>query len=258
MRDLEIQCLDFFEKEKWVSSNAIKLLFSQPLGLATTEFLTSVQQQQIFEYNNAGELWLQLELYFKESPNTESQKKMLQAIEQILKDTLDGSNVGVLKTKETGTYIMDVSPEIIRQVYLSNDNTLIDLFEKYVPTPPASFFEEKSVPEKIKLREQEAQETIKQVALKTLEPFILKAQRHVRGKIRQREELHRIEEVHASALKWRKMTAEELMQDANTPSLCAEMRTKFIKANYGCGTENSCIFYHKTYHISSYDTECTR
>lgn len=215
MRDIEIQFLDSFTKERWMSSNDMRLLLSQPLGLATTEFLTSVQQQKIFEYNDAGKLWLQLELYFKESP--ENKQQMLQHIEQILKESLDGSNMVDLKTKETGTYIMDVSPEIIRQVYLSNDHVLIDLFEKYVPTPPASFFEEKSIPEKIRLREQEAQETIKKVALKTLEPFILKSQRHIRGKRRQREELHRIEEVHARALNWHKMTAEELMQDANTP-----------------------------------------
>ena len=215
MRDLEIQFLESFSRDRWVSSNDRRLLLAQPLGLATTEFLTSVQQKEIFKYDDTGKLWLQLELYFKEFP--ENQQQMLQHIEQILKESLDGSDMGDLKTKETGTYIMDVSPEIIRQVYLSNDHSLIDLFEKYVPTPLASFFEEKSVPEKIKLREQEAQETIKKVALKTLEPFILKAQRHIREKRRQREELHRIEQVHARQLNRRKMTAEELMQDANTP-----------------------------------------
>jgi len=212
MRGIEVQFLESFSTERW---KALKLLLSQPLGLATTEFLTSVQQQKIFEYNDAGKLWLQLEAYFKES--SENQKQMLQSIDQILKESLDGSNTRYLKTKKTGTYIMDVSPEIIQQVYLSNNHALIDLFERYVPTPPASFFEEKSVPEKIKLYEQEAQETIKKVALKTLEPFIVKAQRYIRGKRRQREELHRIEEVHGRALNWRKMTAEELMQDANTP-----------------------------------------
>lgn len=215
MRDIEIQFLDSFTKTRRVSSTDMKLLLSRPLGLATTEFLTSVQQQQIFEYNDAGKLWLQLEAYFKKSPG--KQKKMLQSVDKILQKSLDGSNTGDLKTKKTGTYIMDVSPEIIRQVYLSNDHALIDLFERYVPTPPASFFEEKSVPEKIKLYEQEAKETIKKVALKTLEPFILKAQRHIRGKRRQREELHRIKKVHGRALNRRKMTAEELMQDANTP-----------------------------------------
>ncbi len=215
MRDIEIQFFESFSREMLISSNNRGLLLSQPLGLATTEFLTSVQQKEIFKYDEAGKLWLQLELYFKDSP--ENQKQRLQQIEQILKASLYGSNAGDLQTKETGTYLMDVSPEIIRQVYLSNAHFLIDLFEKYVPTPPASFFEGKSVPEKIKLREQEAQKTMKKVALKTLEPFILKAQRHIRGKRRQREELHRIEEVHARELNWRKMTAEELMQDANTP-----------------------------------------
>ena len=188
-------------------------MFAQPLGLATIEFLTFVQQEQIFKYDRNGQLWLQLEIYFKPS----SEKQGCQHIEHILKQALEQSSTGHPKTKDTGTYLMEVSPEIIRQVYLSNDPSLLDLFEKYVPTPPASFFAEQSVPEKIKLRAQQAQETLKKVSLKTLEPLILKAQRHLRNKRRQREELRRIEHVYEKQLSSYHITAAALMQDANTP-----------------------------------------
>ena len=144
MRDIEIKLLDSFTKERQISYSDKKMLFSQPLGFATTEFLTTIQKKEIFKYDSMGEMWIQLELYFKESP--ENKDKMLQNIEQKLTESLNKTGAKNLeKSKKMGTYIMEVSPELIRQIYLSKNDSLISLFEKYVPTPPARFFEEKAV-----------------------------------------------------------------------------------------------------------------
>jgi len=220
VRDIEKQFLESFSKNRYVSSKDKAQLFSEPLGAATSEFLDFVQKEELFRYDENGILWLQLER-FKKSP--ENQKQALSNIDQLLTAFLDGSwdakkSLNTNKvSKEAGTYMMNVSRELIRQVYLSGDSSLIELFSKHVPVPPARLFEENSVPESIKVHEQQVEETIKKVALKTLEPFILKAQRHIRGTRRQREELHRIKMVHARGLDYYKLTAEKLMQDANTP-----------------------------------------
>jgi hypothetical protein len=230
MREVEIQFLDLYSKDRFSLAEHNKLLFSQTLGQATEKFITLVQQKKIFEYSSNGALWLQLELYFKASP--EHRSKMIGSIDETLKNIFKMEEKDDLDSyKKMGTFLMKAPHEIIRQVYLSNDQQLVKLFQKYVLTPPARFFDEESIPENIKRRDQDAQETIKKIAAKTIEPFILKAQRDIRRKRRLREELHRVQTIHSKSLNELEMTAAELLEDANKPYIpkCETTLSKRIR-----------------------------
>lgn len=97
---------------------------------------------------------------------------------------------------------------IVRSVYLSGDNELIELFERLLPRPPASLFPEDRIPESIKKRELEAAETIQNVIerndgdIKKVEVAATKIQRAFRGKKRRKEEPELIKNAHKEELKW--------------------------------------------------------
>lgn len=176
-----------------------------------------------------------LERYLTSDYSQEYLDNIEQAILKLISTRSPGSEHG-LQNKAAGTYIMNVSRELICQVYQRNDESLTRLFQKYFPTPPARLFGTAPAPDVIQKRDIAVVKTMEKLNLKTLEPAIIKAQRRRRMKNRHQEEVNRVAQRDARHLKFHHMSkeefaasaeddspaqihqrAEELLQDANTP-----------------------------------------
>lgn len=210
-----------------------------PLGTLSQEFYSELCVKQYCEKRHGHAKKLGLRLALEEYLASERSQPYLENIEAaILKLPSPMSSFGAkgLQNKAAGTYLMPVSPELIRQIYQLEDISLTNLFQKHFPVPPTHLFEEDSVPDVIQKRDIAVLETMRKTPLHALEPFIIKAQRSLRMKKRHQEEVNRIAQRDEFHLKYHHMStealdasdesnqppqihqwAEELLQDANTP-----------------------------------------
>jgi hypothetical protein len=165
-------------------------LLSLPLGNFSEEFRHSPLLEKYCNTKTcyALKFRLALENYLKSG-----KKEELNSIEDLLLNLPSPIGVTdhkVVQKRNAGTYLLPVSVDLVRQVYLSDDLALIELFKKHFPIPPSVIFN--LAPELITAREQSALKTIKEMNLKTEESAVIKLQRKIRMQNRQREELVRI------------------------------------------------------------------
>ena len=217
MREIELELLiQYHNHGDDLSKQEIVSFISQPLGQSTQEFREIIKRYGVFNYNYAGILWLDMETYLQPEQKEDIKAQTLIKIETLLQQDCE--------RKKSGTLLMTIPKGLIKQIYLSGDAALIDLMVKHVPIPPSRLFDEGKAPEWIKAREQAAYNTIESAIqkvgtedLKKHEQAFIKVQRALRKKLRLQQEIHRITQHHQDELKYLKMTAEQLMQDANTP-----------------------------------------
>tara|TARA_R110002126_G_scaffold247974_1_gene390825 strand:- start:24 stop:1526 length:1503 start_codon:yes stop_codon:yes gene_type:complete len=225
MRDIEEILLNSPELIAFTSTE-VERLFAFPLGQSTSEFRHHPTWSTCYKIgawwsDTDFSLWLHIEKYLAEP---EIQQENLKKIGGILARMTPATYH--LGSKKSGTRIQpNISPELLRQIYNLEDAKVTNLLQMHVTIPPSNIFNADQIPACILSQEKKVQETLKQVNLKTLEPFILKVQRTIRKKQRQQEEINRIARKHRDRMADEEIQdiqtyindAKILMQDANTP-----------------------------------------
>ncbi len=235
-RRLSDDDVDMLEIEKlWKSIQA------EPVGKFTPEFIRVMEDISSNEENykyikfylglsfEAATLRILTENYIKQSPS--DQKKIYEQIEKNLKK---------LKGKESsgGVILIPESLQdgvLVRSVYLYEDQTLIDLFGKYLPRPKASLFPERKIPKTVEESEQSARLAVSSFLErngKSVEARIIHAQRYTRHKIRQSEEQHRIARMsskYKTDAKAELKKSGAILHDANRPYVPKKCSPKLAK-----------------------------
>jgi hypothetical protein len=119
-------------------------------------------------------------------------EEIIKKIERFLeKDKAEYDQKGILGRQMLAHYYR---PNLIKKVHRSHDDSLIDLFTKYLPLPPGSIFNDGTLPEHIALVETEKEELVHQFLLAAKDEdkalkHVRRIQREIRGWMREKEQV---------------------------------------------------------------------
>lgn len=215
MHAVEEQTLSLMEKNSYNSFEYEDPLYVLPLGTLSEAFYNDPRVKEYYTKHGMLSFRLALEEYI----NSDRSQSYLENVETALLELpcpLGSFNDG-MQDKKAGTYLMPITSELIRKIYLLEDELLTKLFQKHLPTPPVRLFNELQIPHIVQKKSIEIDETMKKIDVEKIEPFIVKLQRHIRMKNRYKEEQNRIALRDKVYLKSSHMSPEDLIQDANTP-----------------------------------------
>lgn len=238
MHPIEVELISKIEKNAYISIECSRKLHALPLGKLSQEFYRDIRVKTycIKEKERMLSFRFALEEYIisdRSSVNLEN----IEATLLQLPSPIDIFGTKGLQNKAAGTYLLPISSELIRQVYLLEDIPLSKLFQKHFPMPSVTLFEGGPIPEMIQKRDALIQETLKKIDINAIESFVVKMQRKLRMKKRYKEEINRIAQRDEHYLTSHHKTTEkfepsdkdtqtpskihqwasELMQDANRP-----------------------------------------
>lgn len=186
------------------------------------------------------QFWYLLASYFLHNDNTAWQQEQLLKIDLFCSTAIEKYNHENFPLWDPKTLVnsgCQLQPEflnnpfVIRNIYMSQDQTLISIIQKYAPTPKVHVFAGVTVPEMIAKEQAAAHQSITTLLdtpdqdLKTLEDQAIKIQRSFRKHRRLTEEKHRVEHVYQTFFKassdntGHPMSAEKLLREANKPYL---------------------------------------
>lgn len=229
MREKEVELLRCIGRWKAVASSKFEVrrkkerkveqtfcdLQSEPLGTVTSEFLNHSAVVSFIDksYDQNLKFW-----YF-------IQTSSLDIIEGKIKEH-------VAKYQEDCKRGLGMPPGelyshlLIRSIYLSGNQELIDIFCRYLPIPSADIFEGYEVPHVVSDKKNVVVQSVKDfqqrnqdqgLSLDEITDNVVDIQRTIRSNLRYDEEINRI----ADRKRWKflteKVSPEELIQDANTP-----------------------------------------
>lgn len=251
---LIIQLISDYEKDEYnyqkkgEIDNLFYELMRQPFASSSVRFIShpvlSNYVSLLKEFGGETEflLWFAIENYLL---TKENQKEQLAFIEHELQairvDRLVARHAKI-PPKQQGIELLPASianKTYIRKIFLTNDQPLIQLFSSYFPRPRADIFEPGQVPVTIAQNEQRASRAIKDALknkgnnLALVEEHVIKLQRIVRARQRKKEEVFRVTERHEGYIQKTGATAQQLLDDANTPYLpkCTlELAKRLVKA----------------------------
>lgn len=201
------------EKENMLAQ-AFEALQNEPLGSVSRDFL---EHPKVISYL-ASKSYSSLDWWYFIQTND------LESIEKKIKKTV-AHYQSQLKTKGMGVPPNELySRTLIRQVYLSDNPALIDIFKRHLPPPHLDVFAGHAIPTTIaalhEAKEQSTQAILTRTPSFTLDDLTKKAltiQRHFRSTLRYKEEIRRI----SSRPEWRHTmetsSAKKLIDDANQP-----------------------------------------
>ncbi|NDH08741.1 MAG: hypothetical protein EBY16_03860 [Gammaproteobacteria bacterium] len=246
MNSIEERIVSKIAEGKDISLWDVKLLYSLPLGSLTKAFYNkdSIKIYYQKKDDNAA-IMLGFRLALEEYIVTRD-PAILSVIETAMLafptpilSLSDKERDSALQNKAAGTYLMPFEPDLIRRIYQLEDSKLTALFQQYFPVPRAQLFDTVTMPKVIQAREAEISKTMSNcmLHLKAWEQFSIIAQRQFRKKKRYQEEINRITlgslaeiqkrskkvnrqieyEFSELGFSYEKMSAEDLMRDANTP-----------------------------------------
>ncbi len=257
MREIELELIHKIKKygNRRLSDDDVDMLQIEklwksiqrdPVGEFTTEFIGAIENissnksyMYIKHYiglpYKAATLRMLVENYVKQ--NYSEREKIYKQIEEKLKK-LKGEG------ESAGAKLMPESLQdgvLVRSVYLCEDQTLVNLFKKYLPQPKLSSFLPGKIPRVIEESEQSARLTVSSFLKRnneSVEEKIVGIQRYTRHKIRQSQEQRRIARMSAeyktdakAALK----KSSAILHDANRPYIpkeCSpELAARILKAS---------------------------
>lgn len=227
-------------------------LMSQPFASSSVKFinhpvlLNYVSLLKEFDCDAEFLLWFAIESYLlTKDRQPEFKKEKLGFIEQGLQAILVDHLVvrqAKISPKQQGIELLPDSianKSYIRKIFSTNDQLLIKLFFNYFPRPRADIFEPNQIPIAIAQNEQDASRAIKKTLksndnnLAFIEEQTIKLQRIFRAQQRKKEEVFRVATRHEGYIQKTQSTAEQLLDDANTPYLpkCnTELAKRLVKA----------------------------
>ncbi len=112
-----------------------------------------------------------------------------------------------------------IDKDIIKKAYLSESQEIIQLFRKYLPTPPLSLFDPSEQPSLLVQKEEEKKKTLAWFTSQNeqdpdVEKKVIFVQRHLRAKLRKATEIERLSQLYFNGSK---EEAKLAIHDANTP-----------------------------------------
>ena len=148
----------------------INALIDYPFCTTSEEF----QNNSVVKKYFGDSLWMLIENYLrgKESDLT------------LIQNKIDNSLAEAKGSEKSGTKVLPseiVHPHLIRNIYLSNNTDLINLFSKKLPVPKSNLFSGHELPESIAKNEEKSTPIIKALLDKGLEPLVTKMQRKFRN-----------------------------------------------------------------------------
>lgn len=199
--------------KKKIIEQAFKVLKSEKLGTVSSDFISNPIVAAFINklHDDSLQFW-----YF-------IQKHDLAAIKKKIKETIAAYHEELERgygIPPEGLY----SLELIRSVYLSENQALIDIFKQLLPIPGVDVFKGYEIPAvvthhktKIETSIQALQHGKPALSLDKVTDHVVKIQRQVRAKRRYQEEIRRL----ASRNEWKDLTQktspEKVIHDANTP-----------------------------------------
>lgn len=209
------------------TSALLDQLARMPFGKTSSEFHNHPLLEDYFKkcayYGDFG-LWLLIEQFLAATNNKNDmvENHAIQAIAIKLKTLSDEIH------RKNGCGIFRLDWEIIRNVYLSNNQKLIHLFAKFLPAPKRNIFSQENLPTFVLECENKSFQEIIKIMVRNdwdfdfVERHISSLQRKFRFKRRMKEERNRISEWLGQKLYKKidqKISAEEMILDANIPYL---------------------------------------
>jgi len=242
-----LELLDEIEKAKynlflkWDLESEFKeklnQIIAEPFTKCTSEFLDNAVFANYARYNLR--LWYLVAQYFQNNNDLNKQNTILLEIDKFCqkehaenaKNRHDPFTNYAEKFKSGCALLPEklANPVVIKNIYLANDEKLINTVKKYMPFPKFHVFHGMEVPEHIAAEERAFLKILnilvneKQISLNKLEENSIKIQRWYRKKLRIREEINRITRIDRDILEQlsadpeEPITAEQLLQQANTP-----------------------------------------
>lgn len=210
---IELEKKTEYTKHSKVVYNAkeicIKNLIKKSFGYSSKDFINHPIFEEFIKqsYNYDLEFWFFIENYLVNIEDDQLEKENFQTLTLTMKEKLKNN------------YLVHQSltkPTFIRNVYLSENDKLIQFFMSILPIPKNELFYGYEPPGFIAKKELEQTESILRNILS--EESIIKMQRRVRSKIRFQEEVKRITGVVSYG--WHseeKIDVASLLKDANTP-----------------------------------------
>lgn len=147
------------------------------------------------------------EKYLREA-NVDDKQNILNQIENYIKNEHYGLKPEFNCLDIVSLPYGDINKDFLKQIYLSNDLSLINIFFNQLPKPRKSFFEKDQTPDFIKDREKLVDNylstfinSLNKIKFSRMESLIIQAQRLYRHKKRQEQELQRIPKRHEDEFK---------------------------------------------------------
>lgn len=205
-------------------NNAWNKILNQEFSQISPEFFEWIKLipniPSLYTNNDQIELWKNIIHYL--NTDFEDEKKIY--FQELRKSLIKFSKKD--KVTSGAGLLSDVIADgfIVKNIYLSNNKELIDLFAELLPEPPASLFPKDRIPEKIRARYLESSKVIHDLAvhnsgqINKVENIAIKLQRTFRLKKRKKEE--RILIAMAAQKNEEELTDEqidEILIDANSP-----------------------------------------
>lgn len=205
----------------WKKSDAMisacKDLTTKSFGSSTSEFIAQLEALSITSASLDGfRLWFAIESYFVNAKTPEDKSAKMNVIVKQLTD------IHQQAFKEDGTGLLRqyiAKGKLIRNVYLTEDKNLIQLFQQYLPIPRSTLFAGYNLPSVIAKRELEQQQCIAAFlkrnthCLGRLEHIVLQLQRTFRAKRHKQEEEKRV----ISHFNYNPLTVTAKLHAANRP-----------------------------------------
>ncbi|CDZ76370.1 hypothetical protein BN59_00639 [Legionella massiliensis] len=254
MKPIEEQVISNLKKSDTLDNETkgvlLQLINDEPLGTSSAEFRNHPALRNHFDEKSSDELdyfmlWLRIEEYISNKNDIATTQERLSSIEEALKKCMEQVTP---QAKARGTSMLPVAianSQFMRRLYTLSDESLINMFLKYLPTPRANVFKGQDLPKKIFKREQDSTKAIvnllerNQNDLPYVEGEIVKVQRRIRDGIRKEHNLQRLP--HRYRYLWQNpdqpMTSEDgekfaktILLDANKPyqPKCEEKLAKRI------------------------------
>ena len=226
-RDIEVAILRAMaetEISRYAELNKLcEELMDVPLGQSSLEFIHSIKHAHLPE---TTKIWRLIETYLVHAKyDVNSASADLKMLESTMKARLDDRYA-------LGPRRYLFNPNLIRRVYMTENEPLIQVFKKLLPMPTPAVFEGHIAPHFI--LEQERMNTLhvlnflKERTIEAVEGDVTKIQRWLRAQKRQKMETDRIPRVHGEWVReFPDKRIAEIMQEANTRYF-PQCRDKFL------------------------------
>lgn len=186
-----------FHKQACVVINKLLTMMDEPIGGLTRVFINSLHLNSFIkkELSQAETqlflFWLEIERAVLKGTYDELANK----VDQLIQEASQKPGPSPLPA-----YLL--YPVLIKNIYLSGNHALIDVFRSRFPIPPAHVFEYDNLPDEVAKNEQIKRDVLERFvtrqtkAPQEIENGIMLIQRRWRSKRRQKEEIKRIKQVH--------------------------------------------------------------
>jgi hypothetical protein len=207
---------------KIIDKKLLELIDNVPLGGMTKELLKKIDESYFDKmypliYSDSNKLWKNYKLINNYIRSCEPLKsELFKEIEGIIRDFSSDPNTLLLSSGD----LLDKG--LIKSVYVSDDNHLIQLFQMYLPVPPLFIFDSANQPEILVQRESEKAHALTAFQQRNaqdplLEKKVLYLQRAIRSVIRRASEIGRIGKRYFPISSSADAHALRMIEDANTP-----------------------------------------